>query len=279
MDNFLTGLSSIFQESAPSTGSNPFLDGLNNIFTGATNTSHPFYPTPTGAPIPKAPIISPYVAPKVSTPAPLGPVPHITPTAPSTTPPPQWKDTLNPNNPIYSPLKDLIQGPSLGLSKFVIQPAYNFASSATELATGNPLPKLNIPSLFPETGTTNFIDGSSFQQKYVDNITAAINAKYKAQGWANMTPGNDPEINSVIAQAKQIVSKTDDQIMKDAYKDTFLGGLMDAIQLADPIKGGFKLGIKQFAPESLINPSISGNISRILYMITYLVKNLPHRLA
>jgi hypothetical protein len=263
-----------------------FWDTINQIGNGpvphlSTPTSTPV-PSPYVTPAPLGPVPhitttpAPATKPAVSssnfwdtinktTPAPLGPVPHITPTVPSATPPPQWKDTLNPNNPIYGPLKDLIQGPSLGLSKFVIQPAYNFASSATELATGNPLPKLNIPSLFPETGTTNFIDGSSYQQKYVDNITAAINAKYKAQGWANMTPGNDPEINSVIAQAKQIVSKTDDQIMKDAYKQTFLGGLMDAISLAEPIKGGIGFGIKKLAPQILMDSSVNSISKDTLY--------------
>lgn len=195
-------------------------------------TQKPFFPTPTGAPIP-----SPYTHVNTNSiidnlSAKLSPtninslVDKLSSTfkAPSVkpadiiqklTPKPDLSSIFDINNPIYQNAKDLLQGPSLALGKFLIEPTWNFLSSGAELATGKPLPKLQLPGL--TKNIPNFVDASSYQQKYKEQIDAGV-----------------PE--------------------KDAYKNTLINGIMDAIQIAEPIRAGIKLGIPK---TSLIKPEIT----------------------
>lgn len=118
-------------------------------------------------------------------------------------------------SPIQPTFLNLAEAPAYYASKFLVEPAFNFLSSTIKLATGKQIPKLSIPSFT----AGNLIDGSSYQQKYQDQIDAGV-----------------PE--------------------KDAYKNTLIGGLNDALLLAEPIKEGFGFGIRKISPTKLITPSI-----------------------
>lgn len=223
----------------------------------------PFYPTPTGQPIPK---VSPEsviknLASKLI-PFDAGPVINklstsfksIVPTPDSiiqklTSKIPPATKSENP----YQNLTDLLQGPSLALGKFLIEPAWNFLSSGAELATGTPLPKLKIPAL--TKNIESFVDASSYQQKYTESITAGINAKNNALGWVNMKDTSEipPEL---LARYKKEASKSNEDIEKDAYKNVFLQGLSDAIMLAGPIKSSLGSAARAVIPETLIKPAI-----------------------
>ena len=78
------------------------------------------------------------------------------------------KGIFNWSDPRYQNIKTLAQVPSTMLGSFLIQPAWNFLSSSAELVTGKPLSKLKIPALTKDMG--NFVDASSYQQKYVSAI-------------------------------------------------------------------------------------------------------------
>jgi len=182
----------------PQKSSGNYIDNLNNLIK-----STPSKIASLGSTVPSPSPVKPYMAP--------------TPNGQPITPP--LSSILNFNDPRYNNVKELIQLPSR-LAGQIIQPAYNMASSATELATGNPLPRFKSGSLFPETGGGDFINSSSYQQKYNDAIASGV-----------------PE--------------------KDAYQQTLTGGIVDAIMLAEPIKGGFKAGLKTLAPETLVKPSVT----------------------
>lgn len=152
------------------------------------------------------------------------PIFPITPTAPLKITPP-LTSIFNFNDPRYNNLKEAINLPSLALGKFLVEPTWNFLSSGVELVTGKPLPKLNVKPLFDTPNhvffnNTNLVDSSSYQQKYKEQIDAGV-----------------PE--------------------KDAYRNTFLSGLNDAIMLASPIKEGLKFSILKTNPAALIEPKIT----------------------
>lgn len=130
---------------------------------------------------------------------------------------PPIKSIFSISDPRYQNLTDLVQGPSLALGKFFLEPTFNFLSSAKELATGKPLPKLNLPGL--TKNAPNFINGSAYSEKYVSAIENGMS-------------------------------------QKDAYKQTLIGGIMDAVMLAEPIKGGLKFGITKTVPSALVDSSI-----------------------
>ncbi len=173
-------------------------------------------PTPTGQPIfsvqPKPPEFLDFLKPENVTNK-LTSLGFPTYTPPVTPVPLKVSEPLNK----YQNLTDLIQGPSLALGKFLIEPTWNFLSSGAELITGKPLPKLTIPALTKNIG--NYAEGSSYQQKYQEAINSGV-----------------PE--------------------KEAYKNTLIGGIMDAVALAEPIQGGLREGLLRFAPEKLITPSV-----------------------
>ncbi len=133
---------------------------------------------------------------------------------------------FNLNDPRYKNIKTLAQIPSALLGSFPIQPTWDFLSSGAELITGKPLPKLKISALTEDMPP--FVDASSYQQKYQEQIDAGV-----------------PE--------------------KEAYKNIFREGIIDAILLAGPIKGGLRAGIKTFAPEKLIKPEISALSGQTLF--------------
>ena len=139
---------------------------------------------------------------KVSTPTPYKPLPN---------PENKWQN-----------LTDLAQGPSLALSKFIVEPAYKMGASVYELKTGKQAPKLTIPAFTKNMG--NFVDAQSYQKTYEDKIASGMDEK-------------------------------------KAYQSTFFEGLNDAIMLAEPVKGGVKFGISKVAPEAFLNKSIT-NISK-----------------
>lgn len=165
-----------------------------------------FYPTPNG----KAPVVESKTKSFISN----EPNPYI----------------QNPS-PKQAPLKatfgDVAQVPSYVLGKFFVEPAYNMGSSIKELATGKPLPKLEIPAL-TKNFAPNFIDASSYQQRYADAIESGT-----------------PE--------------------KEAYKETLIAGILDAVQLASPVKSGIKYGLKKTVPETLIKPTVEKVSKQTLY--------------
>jgi len=168
---------------------------------------------------------------------------------------PPISSIFNFNDPRYSNVKDLAQGPSLGLGKFYIEPAYNIVSSVKELVTGNPLPKLKIPGL--TENIPSFVDSSSYQQKYNEAIEIRKQSRENALEWVNM--GDTSEVPlELLAQYEKEALKTDAEIEKDAYKQTFLGGLMDSIMVAPVIK----TGIKSIIPKSSFIKSEINTISK-----------------
>jgi len=105
------------------------------------------------------------------------------------------------NNPVSREnlLFSAVQAPSTLLGKGIVEPSWNFLSSGAELATGTPLPKLNLPALRETPFIKDYAKGSSYQQKYVEAIEGGATEK-------------------------------------EAYQNTLIGGFVDAISIAVPIK-------------------------------------------
>lgn len=122
--------------------------------------------------------------------------------------------------PMKTTFSDLIQLPFAALGKWVIEPTWYFLSTGSEVATGKPLPKLNIPALTKNFSSTGFVQASSAGQKYNDAIKSGV-----------------PE--------------------KEAYTNTLIDGIMMAVQIALPIKEGIKVGITKASPTSLIKQEVS----------------------
>lgn len=194
---------------------NPQIKDANKISVGATiNIPSPYMaPTPTGAPL-TVTEVKPTIL-NMFTPQAISEKLNL----PKYTPPVIKPINLTPTKPenAYQNLTDLLQGPSLAVGKFLIEPTWNFLSSTKELATGTPLPKLKVPAL--TKNIESFVDASSYQQKYVEQIESGV-----------------PE--------------------KDAYTNVFLQGLNDAIMLVGPIKGGLGTVARATIPERLIKPTI-----------------------
>lgn len=129
-----------------------------------------------------------------------------------------------PNTTIKASFGDLLQSPFYLASKFVVEPTFKFLASGIELATKKETPRIEIPVIGKTKffGEDKLVNIASYQNQYNDLVEAGV-----------------PE--------------------KDAYKNVFVSGLLDAIQIASPIKSTTKFLIPK---TSFIKPKITGAISR-----------------
>lgn len=129
-----------------------------------------------------------------------------------------------PNTTIKASFGDLLQSPFYLASKFVVEPTFKFLASGIELATKKETPRIEIPVIGKTKffGEDKLVNIASYQNQYNDLVEAGV-----------------PE--------------------KDAYKNVFVSGLLDAIQIASPVKSITKSLIPK---TSFIKPKITGAISR-----------------